>query len=99
MPPLPIILLLTIGVTAISLTPAEAGTSATPAGATLEHEATSAFNRAEYDQVLKLWHSLPPETTPSKSLIRLAFQSSLKLGRPDEGLTLYQRLVPEGQPD
>ena len=71
----------------------------TPTGATLEREATSAFNRAEYDQVLKLWHSLPPETTPSKPLIRLAFQSSLKLGRPEEALTLYQRLVPADQPD
>ena len=49
--------------------------------------------------MLKLWQSLPPETTASKPLIRLAFQSFLKLGRPEEALTLYQRLVPTDQPD
>ncbi|MGH7217349.1 MAG: HEAT repeat domain-containing protein, partial [Nitrospiraceae bacterium] len=97
--PLPLFLLLTLGAIAITLPPAEAGTPTTPTGATLEREATSAFNRAEYDQVLKLWYSLPPETTASKSLIRLAFQSSLKLGRPEEALTLYQRLVPADRPD
>ena len=70
-----------------------------PTGSALEREATDAFNHAEYDRVLKLWQSLPPKTPASKPLIRLAFQSSLKLGRPEEGLTLYQRLVPADQPD
>lgn len=77
---------------------ATAGTPVT-SGSALEREATALFNRAEYDQVLKLWQSLSPETTASKPLIRLAFQSSLKLGRPEEALTLYQRIVPSDQPD
>ena len=76
-------------------------TAATPiaASSALEREATALFNRAAYDQVLKLWQSLPPEATASKSFIRLTFQSSLKLGRPDEALILYHRIVPPDQPD
>ena len=70
-----------------------------PAGSALEREATASFNRAEYDQVLQLWYSASPDATASKPLIRLAFQSALKLGRPEEALTLYQRLIPTGQPD
>jgi HEAT repeat protein len=92
-------LLLTMGAIVVSLPPAEAGTSTAPTGSALEREATEAFNHAEYDRVLKLWQSLPPETTASKPLIRLAFQSSLKLGRPEEAFTLYQQLVPTDQPD
>jgi len=49
-------------------------------GSALEREATDASTMAEYDQVLKLWQSLPPESTASKPLIRLAFQSSSSLG-------------------
>ncbi|MGH7489546.1 MAG: HEAT repeat domain-containing protein, partial [bacterium] len=92
-------LLLTLGTFVASLSPANAGTPTAPAGLALEREAIDAFNRAEYDRVLKLWHSLPAEGTASKPLIRLAFQSSLKLGRPEEALPLYQRLIPTDQPD
>ena len=97
--PLQVLLLLTLGSIVVSPPPAKAGTPTSPTDSALEREATNAFNHAEYDQVLKLWYSLPPETTASKPLIRLAFQSSLKLGRPEEALTLYQRLVPADQPD
>ena len=93
------LLLLTIGMTVATVFPAYAGTPTAPASLALEREATDSFNRAEYDQVLKLWHSLPAEGTTSKLLIRLAFQSSLKLGRPEEALPLYQKLVPADQPD
>ena len=84
------LLLLAIGAIVVNMLPAEAGTPTAPTGSVLEREATDAFNHAEYDRVLKLWQSLPPETTPSKPLLRLAFQSSLKLGRPEEAFTLYQ---------
>jgi len=94
-----VLLLLTLVSMLVNPLLATAGAPTTQTGSTLERDAIDAFNRAEYDQVLKLWHSLPTETTPSKPLIRLTFQSSLKLGRPEEGLTLYQRLVPEDQPD
>ncbi|HET9883505.1 MAG TPA: hypothetical protein VFS81_17265, partial [Candidatus Binatia bacterium] len=55
--------------------------AAAPA-ASLEGEATDAFNRADYGTVLRL---LPPESskvTPSKSLLRLGVQSAAKVGRP-----------------
>ena len=94
-----IFLVFTLGTIVVSLCPAEARTPTAPTGSALEREATDAFNHAEYDRVLKLWQSLQPETTASKPLIRLTFQSSLKLGRPEEALTLYQRLVPADQPD
>jgi HEAT repeat protein len=92
-------LIFTLGTIVIGPRSAESATPTAQTGSALEREATNAFDRAEYDQVLKLWYSLPPETTASKPLIRLAFQSSLKLGRPEEALTLYQRLVPIDQPD
>jgi HEAT repeat protein len=97
--PLQLVLLFIVGMFVASLSPANAATPTSPTGLPLEREATDAFNRAEYDRVLKLWHSLPAEGTASKPLIRLAFQSSLKLGRPEEALPLYQRLIPTDQPD
>ena len=92
-------LLLTLVSILVSPLLANTGTLTAQTGSALEREATEFFNRAEYGQVLKLWQSLPPETATSKPFIRLAFQSSLKLGRPEEALTLYQRLVPTDQPD
>ena len=97
--PLHLLLQLTLWSIVMSLPPADARTRMAPTGSALEREATEAFNHAEYDQVLKLWQSLPPETTASKPLIRLAFQSSLRLGRPEEALILYHRLVSTDQPD
>ena len=67
--------------------------------ASLEREATEAFSRADYSAVLRL---LPPESsevTPSKALLRLAVQSATKLGRPEEGLEIYDRLVQAAQAD
>ena len=93
------LLLLAFGAIVANMLPAEARPPTAPAASGLEREATDAFNQAEYDRVLKLWRSLPPETTPSKPLARLAFQSSLKLGQPEEALTLYQLLVPSDQID
>jgi len=94
-----VVLMLSILALVVSLPPVEAVTPAASTGSALEREATDAFNHAEYDRVVKLWQSLPPETTASKPLIRLAFQSSLKLGRPEEALTLYQQLIPPDLPD
>lgn len=89
---------LIVSASIVALPSAEAGTP--PGSSAIEREATDAFKHANYDRVLKLWQSIPPEGTPSKPLIRLAFHSSLKLGRPEEAFTLYQRLVPtDGQDD
>ena len=78
---------------------AETGQPPAMNSSTLERDASAAFNHAEYDRVLKLWQSRPPDITPSKPFIRLAYQSSIKLGRPEEAFILYQRLVPDDQPD
>ncbi|HET9576139.1 MAG TPA: HEAT repeat domain-containing protein, partial [Nitrospira sp.] len=69
------------------------------ASSSLEREATEAFNRAEYDTVLKLLQSQPTGVAPSKPFLRLAIQSAMKLGRPEEGLDIYERLVKFDQPD
>jgi HEAT repeat protein len=97
--PLQLVLLFTVGMIVAGLSPSNAGTPMAPTASALEREATDAFNRAEYDRVLKLWYALSAGDTTSKPLIRLVFQSSLKLGRPEEALPLYQRLVPTDQPD
>jgi len=76
---------------------ADAVTSSTPTS--LEREAVEAFDKTEYGTVLKLWQSLPPEATPSKPIMRLAFQSALKLGRPEEGLAIYERAIKNNQRD
>ena len=60
-----------------------------------QHHSTVLNTTASYSSGIRV-HPTPPA---SKPLIRLAFQSALKLGRPEEALTLYQRLVPTGQPD
>jgi len=96
---LQILLLFTIGTSAVSLSLAETRTPNAPRGSALEREATDAFNHAEYDQVMQLWRSIPPDVTPSKSLIRLAFHSALKLGQPEDALILYHRLMPTDAPD
>jgi len=75
--PLRILLLLIVATIVPDLSPADADTSTAPTGPALEREATDAFNRAEYDRVLKLWRSLSAETATSKPLIRLALQSSI----------------------
>ncbi|MDZ4856973.1 MAG: HEAT repeat domain-containing protein [Nitrospirota bacterium] len=93
------LLLFTLGAIVLGPLSAQAGTSTPPSNIALERDASLAFNRAEYGQVLQIWYSLPPETTASLPLIRLAFQSSLKLGRPEEAFTLYQRLIPADRPD
>ena len=67
--------------------------------ASLDREATEAFTRADYAAVLRL---VPPQSSdvkPSKALLRLAVQSATKLGRPEEGFEIYERLVHDGEPD
>ena len=69
------------------------------AAASLEREATDAFNRADYGAVLRLLPPKSAEVTSSKAVLRLAVQSATKLGRPEEGLEIYERLVKAGQAD
>jgi hypothetical protein len=45
------------------------------------------------------FQALPKDATPSKDMLRLAFQSFVKLGRGEEALPLYPRIKTEGQPD
>src|SRR5215210_2518007 len=98
---MPTFLLLTFWTIILSLPPSplEAGLATAPQSHSLEREALEAFNHGYYDRVLKLWHSLPSEPAPSNPLIHLAFQSFLKLGRPEEAVPLYHRLVAPNQPD
>ena len=74
-------------------------TFAATTSVSLEREASDAFNRAEYGTVLELFQSPPSGVIPSKRLLRLAVQSAVKLGRPEEGLDIYERLVKVDQLD
>ena len=66
---------------------------------TLERDASEAYQRADYAGVLRL---LPPESSDipvSSALLRLALESATKIGRPEEGLQIYERLVKPSQAD
>src|SRR5438445_8640672 len=65
--PLQLLLLFTVGTIVSSLSPSNAGTPTAATASVFEGEATDAFNRAEYDRVLKLWYSLPAGDTDRKS--------------------------------
>jgi HEAT repeat protein len=64
-----------------------------------DQEAATAFKRGDYDKIVKLLQALPPDQTPHRELVRLGFLSYLRLGRPDDALKLYGRLVSASQPD
>ena len=67
--------------------------------ASLERQATDAYNRADYGEVLRLLPSESSGVTASKTLLRLAVKSATQVGRPEEGLDIYERLVKGGQAD
>jgi HEAT repeat protein len=57
-----------------------------------------AFKAGDYEHVLRLIESVPPERL-SKSVLRLVAASQARLGRPEAALRFYLHLVPPGSPD
>ncbi|MEQ1794248.1 MAG: hypothetical protein ABL970_08665, partial [Nitrospira sp.] len=76
----------------------QASAAISPAAAQ-EKEAVSLFKAGDYPAVVQRFQALPKEATPSKEMLRIAFQSFVKLGRGEEALPLYSRIKTEGQPD
>lgn len=58
-----------------------------------------AFQKGQFDQVIRLYEALPPEPPPSRAALQAALQSYLRLGRPEAALPVYRRLAPPGQPE
>ncbi len=75
------------------LFPASAGTSST-----VESKAASLFKAGDYPEVTSLYRDLPPDATPSKEFLRLSLLSYVRLGRTDEALAIYAKLIQPGQP-
>lgn len=67
------------------------------ATASPESNAAALFNAGDYAAVTALFQSLPPTPSPSKEFLRLALLSYVKLGRTEDALALYGRLVPPNQ--
>lgn len=65
----------------------------------LESTARELFKTGDYPAVTALYQTQPPGTTLSAEFLRLAFMSYVHLGRPNEALSIYTRLVHPGQPD
>jgi HEAT repeat protein len=73
-----------------------------PAGAegpAPDRELLTAFQNGRYDQVIRLYASLPQGRPPSKDVLRAALRSYLRLGQPEAALPIYVTLTPPGQSD
>ena len=73
--------------------------AATPSTTVPEKEAAALFKAGDYPAVIKLFQDLPPDATPSKELLKLSFQSYVKLGRGEDALKIYPRIKAQGQAD
>ena len=73
--------------------------AATSPTATQDKDLPALFKAGDYPAVVQRFQALPKDATPSKEMLRLAFQSFVKLGRGEEALPLYPRIKAEGQPD
>lgn len=75
------------------------GIHAVVAASSLESTARDLFKTGDYPAVTALYRTQPPGTTLSAEFLRLVFMSYVHLGRPNEALPIYARLVQPGQPD
>lgn len=75
------------------------GTHPAAAASSLESTARELFKTGDYPAVTALYRSQPPGTAFSAEFLRLTFMSYIHLGRPNEALPIYTRLVQPGQPD
>lgn len=71
--------------------------STTERSSSAESRASALFKTGDYAAVIALFQNLPPETPPSRDMLRLALLSYVRLGRSEEGLALYTRLHQPGE--
>ena len=73
----------------------------TPAAAfgasSLDSTAEELFQAGDYAAVTALFRTQPPEEALSQRFLRLSLISFVRLGRTNEALPLYERLVPDGK--
>lgn len=75
------------------------GAHAVATASSLESTARELFKLGDYPAVTALYQTQPAGTAFSTEFLRLAFMSYVRLGRPNEALSIYTRLVQPGQPD
>ena len=66
------------------------------ASSTIESTANDLFKAGDYAAVTALFQTITPGTTVSNQLLRTCLLSYIRLGRTDEALAIYARLVPAG---
>src|SRR6478609_7817531 len=64
----------------------------------VESKAATFFKAGDYPEVTALYRDLPPDAAPSKAFLRLSLLSYVRLGRTDEALAIYAKLIQPGQP-
>ena len=67
------------------------------ASSSVESTVKELFNAGDYAAVTALFHTIPQGTAVSNQVLRLSLLSYVRLGRTDEALAIYARLVPSGQ--
>jgi HEAT repeat protein len=72
---------------------------AVPSHASLQDDALKAFQQGRFDEVVRLLEETSAEQHLSPEVLRAGVRSALRVGRPDQALTFYTRLVPPGRPD
>ncbi|MDH5252568.1 MAG: hypothetical protein OEW25_04510, partial [Nitrospira sp.] len=84
--------ILTAAVTLCAVSIAPAGAAGT--SSSIESTASDLFKAGDYAAVTALFRTIPPGTAVSNQVLRLSLLSYVRLGRTDEALAIYPRLVP-----
>ncbi|MEK7336052.1 MAG: hypothetical protein AAB111_01135, partial [Nitrospirota bacterium] len=86
------------GLSLLLAAPSETLAATSPTSAQ-DKDLSALFKAGDYPAIVQRFQALPKDATPSKDMLRLAFQSFVKLGRGEEALPLYPRIKTDGQPD
>jgi len=89
---------LVIGTLILFLITMPLATATAGTASTVESKAMALFKAGDYPEVTSLYRDLPPNATPSKEFLRLSLLSYVRLGRTDEALAIYAKLIKPEQP-
>src|SRR2546426_7026660 len=64
-----------------------------------QRDARVAFQKGQYDQVIRLLEAAPPDSKQPRELLKVGVLSYVRLGQPEAAFTVYTRLIPPGSPD
>jgi len=70
-----------------------------PNAASPQQDASVAFKKGHYEQVIRQLETFPPDQAPPAELLKLGVQSYLKIGRPETAFKTYLKFVAPDRPD